>query len=491
MTDRSLSDLSKRTNRRAFLEGQGARLGSIALASLLANRSSRGAEIPHATGVSAGPYQSRGIVNPFHVPPRAKRVIFLYMSGGPSHLETFDYKPELAKQNGRPMPDFFTMGMPIAQLQGQELRCLGPVFEFKKHGQSGQEISSVLPRIAHISDEICIIRSMVTESISHDPAHMYMNTGSLIPGRPSMGSWVLYGLGSESENLPGFVVLSSLGGRSPQPISARQWNHGFLDSKFQGVEFRSKGAPVSYLENPPGIDHHRQKDVIDAVGQLNVDAQSVVSDPEMETRLQNYELAFRMQMSIPELLDFSDEPQGVLDRYGAQAADGSFAANCILARRMAERGVRFIQLYHRGWDHHNDLKMFMGICAGHCDQASAALVTDLRERGMLDDTLVIWGGEFGRTPMSQAGKGDELGRDHHIKGFSMWLAGGGIKPGITHGETDDLGYHAAKDVVHVNDLHATILHLLGIDHTRLTVRTQGRDFRLTDVRGEVVSKILA
>jgi Protein of unknown function (DUF1501) len=484
--------------RRTFLAGGGVSLGAMALSSLLAR------SLPAATSDP----KSRGVIKAFHHPPKIKRVIWLYMSGGPSHLETFDYKPVLARLSGQPMPDSVTAGQPIAQLQGKsQLKILGPLFPFARHGQSGQEISAALPHIASIADEICIVRSMVTEAINHDPAHTFMNTGTTISGRPSMGSWLTYGLGSEADDLPGFVVLTSFAGRSPQPISNRMWHSGFLPGKYQGIRFNSTGSAVEYLERPAGTTLAQQRDVIDAVVKLNriplpsgeggdrrspgEGLQVSPRDPEIETRLAQYEMAFRMQTSVPDLLDFRDESQATLDLYGAKPGDGSFASNCILARRMAERGVRFIQLYHRDWDHHNDLKKFMDVCAGACDRASAALVSDLKARGMLDETLVIWGGEFGRTPMAQDGKGIELGRDHHMKGFSMWLAGGGIKPGLTHGSTDDLGYHSAENIVHVHDLHATILHQFGIDHERFTYRYQGRDFRLTDVSGTVVKEILA
>ena len=478
--------------RRTFLAGSGVSLGAMALSGLLART------LPAATTDS----KSRGVIRTFHHPPQIKRVIWLYMSGGPSHLETFDYKPELARHSGEPMPESVTTGQPIAQLQGNSrLKILGPQFPFARHGKSGQEISAALPHIAGIADEICIIRSMVTEAINHDPAHTFMNTGTTISGRPSMGSWLTYGLGSEADDLPGFVVLTSFAGRSPQPISNRMWHNGFLPGKFQGVRFNSSGSAVEYLDQPAGVTLRQQRDVIDAAAALNrltlarsaseaPSDRSQLADPEIETRLAQYEMAFRMQTSVPDLMDFRDESQATLDLYGAKPGDGSFASNCILARRMAERGVRFIQLYHRDWDHHNDLKKFVDICAGACDRASAALVADLKQRGMLDETLVIWGGEFGRTPMAQDGKGIDLGRDHHMKGFSMWLAGGGIKPGITYGATDDLGYHSVENIVHVHDLHATILHQLGIDHGRFTYRYQGRDFRLTDVSGRVVKEIL-
>jgi len=468
--------------RRTFLAGGSVSLGAMALSGLLAR------------SLPAAPtdMKSRGVISPMHLQPRIKRVIWLYMSGGPSHLETFDFKPELVRRSGEPMPDSVTAGQPIAQLQGKsQLKILGPLFPFARHGKSGQEISAALPHIAGIADDICIIRSMVTEAINHDPAHTFMNTGTTISGRPSMGSWLTYGLGSEAEDLPGFVVLTSFAGRSPQPISGRMWASGFLPGRFQGIRFNSTGSPVEYLDGPAGVSLRQQREVIDAVAALNTLEGRRVVEPEIETRLAQYEMAFRMQTSVPDLMDFRDESQATLDLYGAKPGDGSFASNCILARRLAERGVRFIQLYHRDWDHHNDLKKFVEICAGACDRPSAALVKDLKQRGLLDETLVIWGGEFGRTPMAQDGKGIELGRDHHMKGFSMWLAGGGIKPGITYGATDDLGYHAAENIVHVHDLHATILHQFGIDHERFTYRYQGRDFRLTDVSGRVVKEILS
>ena len=494
MNDR---EQSRRCFRRTFLRRGAASVGSIALASLLdpllIAPSARAGEVASAATSTSrnGAGRWSGVVRPLHFVPKAKRVIFLYMSGGPSHLESFDNKPALAKLHGEPMPVSFTTGQPIAQLQGQKLVCLAPQYEFRKHGKSQQEISAAFPHIATIADDICIVRSMVTDAINHDPAHTVMNTGTPISGRPSMGSWLLYGLGSECEDLPGFVVMTSLGGRSPQPLSTRLWHNGFLPGQLQGVMFQSKGDAVHFVRNPGGVDRERQGDVVRAVQSLNRFEDSLADDPEIAARVSQYEMAFRMQTSVPGLLDISDEPQSVLDLYGVKGVDGSFAANCLLARRLAERGVRFIQLYHRDWDHHNDIKMFVNMCAGFCDGPSAALVKDLKQRGMLDDTLVIWGGEFGRTPMSQSGKGPQVGRDHHMKGFSMWLAGGGIRGGITHGATDELGYNAVEDVVHVHDLHATLLHQLGIDHQRLTFRFQGRDFRLTDVGGNVVRKILA
>ena len=446
-------------NRRTFLSQNGVGLGAAALSSML-QREAMG------TAVS-------------HLAPKAKRVIFLCMAGGPSHLETFDYKPELARRHGQPMPASFTEGQPIAQLQGKALKCQGPLASFRRHGQSGLEVSDYLPWQAKLADDICVVKSLVTEQINHDPAHTFMNTGTAISGRPSMGSWVNYGLGSESQDLPGFVVLTSVGGRNPQPIASRQWSAGFLPSRYQGVEFNASGDPVHYVRNPKGVSRGQQRQLVDAIQDLNRNRHRQAPSAEIETRIAAYEMAFRMQVSVPELMDVSDEPASALELYGAQPGDGSFASNCLLARRLAERGVRFIHLYHRGWDHHGDLDRYMKICAGHTDRATWALVTDLKARGLLEDTLIIWGGEFGRTPMYQ-GKGGP-GRDHHIKGFSMWLAGGGIRGGQSYGNTDELGYHSVENVVHVRDLHATMLHLLGLDHHRFSVPYQGLDMRLTGV----------
>ncbi len=410
------------------------------------------------------------------------------MAGGMSHLETFDEKPELARRDGKPMPESMTKGQQIAQLQGAKLNCFAPQHEFQTWGQSGQRISTIFPEVASkLSDDICIIRSMHTDAINHDPAHTLMNTGTMISGRPSMGSWLLYGLGSEADNLPGFVVLVSTGkfGQS-QPIAARQWHSGFLPSKYQGVQFRGQGDPVMYVNNPPGVTSERQQDVVQAVSALNRIEADAIDDPEIASRISQYELAFRMQASIPDLVDFRNEPKHVLDSYGTEGGDGSFASNCLLARRLAESGVRFIQLYHRDWDHHGSVKRDSAGTAGEVDRGVAALVSDLKARGMLEDTLIVFGTEFGRTPMAQGS-----GRDHHLAGFSIWLAGGGIKGGMSFGSTDEFGYHAVENKVHVNDLHATLLHLMGIDHLRLTYRYQGRDFRLTDVAGEVIRPILA
>jgi hypothetical protein len=472
---------AQRLSRRAFL-GRGAQgLGALALGSLI----NPGL---HAAAGAGAPDKWNGLIHPAHFPAKAKRVIWLTMAGGPSHLETFDPKPKLRELDGKPMPESVTKGKQIAQLQGQTLKCLGPQFEFKKFGQNGMELCELFPQLGSVADEICLIRSMTTEAINHDPAHMFMNTGTIIAGRPAMGSWVTYGLGNDAEDLPGFVVLTSNGkGGQNQPIAARQWHSGFLPSRFQGVHLRGKGDPVLYLTNPAGVTRDAQRDVVEAVNKINRSTQEIVDDPEIATRIAQYEMAFQMQGSVPELMDSTKEPEHVLDLYGCKPGDGSFAANCLLARRLAERGVRFIQLYHKDWDHHGGLKDGITFKAAEVDRASAALIKDLKERDMLKDTLIVFGGEFGRTPMSQGGSG----RDHHIAGFSMWLAGAGIKGGIVHGATDEFGYSAVEDVVEVHDLHATMLRLLGVDHKRLTYRFQGRDFRLTDVRGEVVKKILA
>jgi hypothetical protein len=466
-------------NRRSFLNRSGTGIGSVALASLLND------ELKAAQNQDE---KWTGVINKMDHPAKAKRVIHLCMAGGPSHLETLDYKPELAKMNGKPMPESFTKGQPIAQLQGNKnLTCLGPQHEFKNFGKSGQHISSIFPQIGGVADELAIIRSMVTEQINHDPAHTFMNTGTQISGRPSMGSWLLYGLGAETENLPGYVVLTSVGGGQNQPIAARQWHSGFLPSRFQGVPFHSKGDPVLYVTNPKGVTREDQQSVVNSVNALNGIHNDQVDDPEISARIAQYELAFKMQASVPGLMDVSKEPQRILDLYGAKPGDGSFASNCLLARRLAERGVRFIQLYHRGWDHHGGIKNASKNTAGLVDRGSAALIQDLKERGMLDDTLVIWGGEFGRTPMAQGN-----GRDHHIKGFSLWMAGGGIKGGVSHGSTDELGYNSVTDIVNVRDLHATLLHLFGINHERFTHKFQGLDFRLTGVRpANVIKPVLA
>ena len=429
----------------------------------------------------------KGVISPLHHKPTAKRVIFLYQAGGPSHLETFDYKPRLAEMHLKPMPDSFTKGQQIAQLQGKPLICYGPQLGFKKFGKSGMEMCELFPHMGSVADEMCIIRSMWGEQINHDPAHTLMNTGSILAGRPSMGSWVLYGLGAETQDLPGYVVLMSAGrGGQMQPIAARQWSAGSLPSKLQGVKLNSIGDPVLYIKNPAGLSGELQKESIDAVGALNQAAYKELRDPEILTRVSQYEMAFRMQTSVPGLMDMTKEPKSVLEDYGAVPGDGSFASNCLLARKLAESGVRFIQLYHRDWDHHGGVKANVALKAEEVDRPTAALIRDLKQRGMLDDTLVVWGGEFGRTPISQGGDG----RDHHIKGFSYMMAGGGIRGGLAYGNTDELGYAAVEKPVSVHDFHATMLHVLGIDHLRMTVKFQGLDARLTGISGEVVKDIL-
>ena len=481
----SMTELERHIHRRTFLARGGLGIGSAALASLLSKDTL-------ANTPSSGVSGYHGLPGLPHIPARVKRVIFLCMAGGPSHLETFDYKPELARLHGKPMPESYTKGQPVAQLQGHELNAHGPIFPFAQCGQNGQTISSVLPWHQKMADDICIVKSMVTEQINHDPAHTFMNCGTAISGRPSMGAWITYGLGSETEELPGFVVLTSVGGRkSDQPIASRQWSAGFLPSRFQGVEFNSAGDPVHYVSSPPGVAPHLQQASVRAIQQLDRSYNERAHNPEIDTRIAAFETAFRMQTSVPQLMDMSNESASTLELYGATPGDGSFASNCLLARRLAERGVRFIHLYHRGWDHHGNLERDIKACAHYTDQASYALIADLKQRGMLDETLVVWGGEFGRTPMAQVDKKGEAGRDHHIKGFSMWMAGGGIKPGISHGNTDDLGYHAAENPVHIRDLHATMLHLMGIDHKRFTYRFQGLDMKLTGVEeANVVRAIL-
>lgn len=472
--------------RRAFLGNSAYGLGAAALASLLGPSRGFGNALtppPGPTGLAGGILGGQ-----LHHPAKVKRVIHLCMAGGQSHLESFDPKPKLAELDGQAMPASFTEGQQLAQLQKAKdsLKCMGPRYGFKKCGESGIEISEVFPHIGAVADEIAVIRSMQTEQINHDPAHTFMNTGSIIPGRPSMGAWVNYGIGSESEDLPGFVVLTSEGGGQGQPISSRQWSNGFLPSQYQGVPFQSKGDAVHYVANPPGVDRKAQGRLVDSVAQLNRLYGQTRLDPEIEGRIAQYEMAFKMQASVPGLMDVSGEKPETLEMYGCTPGDGSFAANCLLARRLAERGVRFIQLYHRGWDHHGGIQEGFRKTAGYVDQGTGALIRDLKERGMLEDTLIIFGGEFGRTPMAQGS-----GRDHHINAFSVFLCGGGIKGGTVHGATDELGYRAVENPVHVHDLHATMLHLLGIDHERLIYRFQGRDFRLTDVFGHLIEPVLA
>lgn len=462
--------------RRAFLGTTCHGLGAVALATLL-----------RPTPLQAAPAQ--GVLTSLPLPQHATRVIWLTMAGGPSQLETFDYKPMLGERHGQPMPESLTQGQQLAQLQGQPLVCFGPQHPFAKYGANQTEICSLFPHIGSVIDDLCLIRSMTTEAINHDPAHMFMNTGTQIAGRPSMGAWVTYGLGSESENLPGFVVLMSLGeGGQNQPIAARQWSSGFLPSRYQGVQLRSQGDPVLYLSNPAGISPERQAADVHAIGALNRQHQTVVDDPEIATRIAQYEMAFQMQTSVPELMDLRGEDARTLELYGCQPGDGSFAGNCLLARRLVERGVRFVQLYHKDWDHHSEVKEGVALKAKEIDRACMALITDLKRCGMFDDTLVVWAGEFGRTPMSQGGNG----RDHHNKAMTVWLAGGGIQRGRVYGATDELGYAPVENGCNVHDLHATMLHQLGIDHAAFTVKFQGLDAKLTGVEGgRVLHDIIA
>ena len=479
----SLPDCLQSLSRRSFLQRSAYGLGGLALGNLLGSS---------ATAAVAQEAAARGAVT-LHHPARAKRIIHLCMAGGPSQFESFDWKPELKRIHGQPFPDSLTKGQQLAQLQNTVLKARGPGVEFARHGQSGQEISSLFPHTAGIADDICIVRSMVTEQINHDPAHAFFNSGSILKGRPSMGSWAIYGLGAETENLPGFIVLMSQarGYGGAQPVSARQWGSGFLPSKYQGILFQSRGDAVHYVGNPEGVCQSTQRLVVEEVQRLNGmlgEQRGEYADPEIATRIAQYEMAFRMQTSVPDLTNFANKSAQVLEAYGVkEPGDGSFASNCLLARRLAERGVRFIQLYHRAWDHHGDIDGAMPKAARDTDRASAALVRDLRDRGMLDDTLVLWGGEFGRTPMGQG-----TGRDHHINAFSLWMAGGGIKGGVTFGATDELGYRAVENKVSVHDLHATMLHVAGIDHKKFTVKFQGLDAKLTGVdASRVVKEILA
>jgi hypothetical protein len=470
----SPSILSQLT-RRAFLGRASQGVGALALSSLLR---------PSTLQASPINPSAHGVIGSLPLKAKAKRVIWLTMAGGPSHLETFDYKPKLGEMNGKPMPESFTKGQQLAQLQGQKLTCFGPQHPFTRFGNSEAEICSLFPQTGSILNEICLIRSMTTEAINHDPAHMFMNTGSQIAGRPSMGSWITYGLGTDSVDLPGFVVLTSLGrGGQNQPIAARQWSSGFLPSRYQGVQLRGKGEAVLYLSNPNGVTRERQGSDVAAINLLNREHDAIVHDPEIATRIAQYEMAFQMQASVPELMDLTVEGQKTLELYGCQPGDGSFASNCLAARRLAERGVRFIQLYHKDWDHHGGLKDGIKLKAEEIDRACMALITDLKQRGMLDDTLVVWAGEFGRTPMSQGN-----GRDHHNKAMSVWMAGGGIRGGMVYGSTDELGYAAVENVTTVHDLHATMLHQLGIEHNQFTYKFQGLDARLSGVDGAKVIK---
>jgi len=459
------------SSRRWFFRDCGIGVGRIALTSLAAN-----SLFTH--GAKAEPARSTAPRQP-HSAPRVKRVIYLFMAGAPSQLELFDDKPKLRQLAGKPIPPSVIKGQRYAFIQ-PTANVLGPRFRFTQHGKSGAVLSEVLPHLGKIADDIAIVKSLHTDKFNHSPAQLLFNTGSGIPGRPSMGSWLSYGLGSEADDLPAFVVLKSGGNLSG---GASMWSSGFLPSTHQGIPFRGEGDPILNVSSPDGFDRQAQRESIDLIRTLNQQQFDRVGDPEIATRINAYEMAFRMQAAAPDLMDFSSESKDTLELYGAKAGSGSFATNCLLARRMAERGVRFIQVYHSGWDHHSNVEGGIRTQAGQTDRASAALVQDLKQRGLLDDTLVVWGGEFGRTPMveSSAALGRSKGRDHHPQAFTMWFAGGGIKAGTTLGATDELGFHIVERPVHVQDIHATILHLLGIDHARLTYRFRGLDFRLTGV----------
>ncbi|GIW82681.1 MAG: sulfatase [Gemmatales bacterium] len=471
--------------RRHFFQECAVGLGAIALTSLFNGGKLRGASSPLINPLAP---------KPTHFAPKAKHVIYLFMAGGPSQLETFEYKPELQKLHGQPIPESFIKGKRFAFMASftkERPKLLGTKRKFGRYGERGTYVSEVFPHIASIVDDIAIVRSMQTNVFNHGPAKVFMNTGSPQFGRPSMGAWLTYGIGSEASDLPGFVVLQS-GPRGPRG-GAACWASGFLPSTYQGVPFRTTGEPILNLTNPKGITSRRQRQALDTLRELNTVRLADTGDPEIATRISSYEMAYRMQTSAPELIDISREDKKTLELYGAKPGHVSFANNCLLARRLVERGVRFVQLYHTDWDHHGsggiDLDGGLDKVAKEVDQPAAALVKDLKSRGLLDETLVIWGGEFGRTPMGEIRA--KVGRNHHIDAFTVWLAGGGIKPGIDLGVTDEFGFAAVEDKVHVHDLHATILHLLGLDHEKLTFRFQGRDFRLTDVHGKVVEKLLA
>lgn len=481
-------------NRRAFLSKSAIGIGTAALSALLGTSCYQKRE----SGLLVnGPTAMQGILDNLHFPAKVKRIIYLFQSGGPSQLELFDYKPLLNKRRGEDLPESIRNGQRLTGMtSGQDkFPLVGSLFDFKQRGQSGAWISDLLPYTAKIADELCIIKSMHTEAINHDPAITFFQTGSQQPGRPSMGAWMSYGLGSDNENLPAFSVLLSRGtGRvNGQPLYSRLWGNGFLHSLHQGVQFRSAKDPVLYLNDPDGLSKSDKRKLLDQLNALNDEHYKTTGDPEIQSRIAQYEMAYRMQTSVPEVMNIDDEPDHIYNMYGPDSmTPGTFAANCLLARRLAEKGVRFIQLYHMGWDQHDNLPIAIEKQARDVDQGSAALVMDLKQRGMLEDTLVIWGGEFGRTNYSQGELTDtNYGRDHHPRCFSVWMAGGGIKPGIVYGETDDFGYNITENPVHVHDFQATILQQMGIDHERLTYKYQGRRFRLTDVDGEVVKGILA
>jgi len=471
--------------RRHFFGKAAVGIGGLALGSLLNDKLFAGG----ASAVNAlAPKQP-------HFPAKAKRVVYLHMAGSPSQLDLFDYKPKLNELNGQPCPESIFKKERFAFIKGVP-KMLGTPHKFSKHGESGIELSNLLPHLATVGDDIAVVRSMHTDQFNHAPAQIFLFTGSPRQGRPSMGSWLTYGLGSETENLPGFVVLVS-GGKTPDG-GASLWGSAFLPTVYQGVQCRSQGEPVLYVSNPPGMDAQTRRRSLDTLKALNEMQVEKVGDPETVTRIAQYELAYKMQTSVPELMEIDKEPKSVHEMYGTEPGKVSFANNCLLARRMLERGVRFVQLFHWGWDQHgdnkdNDIRDGLIRQTKQTDQACAALIKDLKQRGLLDDTLIVWGGEFGRTPMNEDRSGNKelIGRDHHPHAFTIWMAGGGIKPGITYGATDELGYFVTENKVHVHDLQATILHCLGLEHTKLTYKFQGRDYRLTDVHGEVVKGLLA
>ena len=476
-------EIERTLSRRAFLRGTTG-LGGLALASLL--------DPSLLANAAASPATVPGALKVLHHPARARRVIYLFQSGAPSHLDLFDPKPLLTKMTGEELPPSVRKGQRITGMTaGQSvLKCVGPAYPFKSYGRNGIELSEKIPHIGSVADDITLIRSIFTDPINHDPAVTYFGTGNQQPGRPTMGAWLAYGLGSENANLPSFVVLVS--GSGGQALQSRYWGNGFLPGNFQGVQLRSQGDPVLYVSNPPGLSASSRRDLLDAMQDLNRRQLGLLGDPGIATHIENYELAFRMQTSVPELVDISKEPKEVLEAYGAEPGKASYANNCLLARRLAERGVRFIQLCHRDWDHHGGLPDGINAQTKTTDRASGALVRDLKQRGMLDDTLVIWGGEFGRTAYSQGDiSKNNFGRDHHPRCFSIWAAGGGFKPGLVYGKTDDFGYNITENPVSVHDFHATMLHQLGVDHQRMTYRFEGRDYRLTDVSGQRIEALIA
>ncbi len=480
-----LDDCKYLCTRRHFLSRTSLGIGSAALATLL-NPLSAWAGLPD---------DPKGALRDLHHMPKVRRVIYLFQSGGPSQLDLFDYKPLLREKNGEELPESVRKGQRLTGMSAHQktFPLTGSQFEFARHGKSGAWLSALMPYTAQIADELCFIKSMHTEAINHDPAITFFQTGTQLMGRPSIGSWISYGLGSENENLPGFCVLLSRSTPHDQPLYSRLWGNGFLPSLHQGVQFRAGKDPVLYLNDPPGLQSKNRRRMLDALRELHISQHNRVMDPEINTRIAQYEMAYRMQTSVPEMMDLSDEPDHIFELYGEKARKpGTFAANCLLARRLAERDVRFIQLYHQGWDQHANLPIDIHRNTIDTDQPSAALIIDLKRRGLLDDTLVIWGGEFGRTNYSQGKLTKEnYGRDHHPRCFTIWMAGGGVKKGFSYGETDDFGYNIVRDPVHVHDFQATLLHLMGVDHERFTFKSQGRRYRLTDVHGEIVHAVLA